>query len=280
MIELRVGGDFSPIIVATCRREGPKVVPDPASVSFSRRFWPLVLLGLIGVASLPLIMLPSLRVLIRNGQAPGLSLETLAALTLIQPALLLIAGAAIGAACAPRLAFTSHVAKVHVHGPFVRELPAAVASGIATGIVIVVLDVALFSHVAHISSSPRAIVHGLVGGLLYGGLSEEIMMRWGLMSLVAWVGVRVVARGNASAPASVCVTAIVIVALLFAAGHLPAALTTAPFTATLLVRILLLNGLAGLVFGWLFWRRSLEAAMVAHASVHAVFAAGQAFGWG
>jgi membrane protease YdiL (CAAX protease family) len=46
------------------------------------------------------------------------------------------------------------------------------------------------------------------------------------------------------------------------------------------LRILLLNALAGLVFGWLFWRRSLECAMFAHASVHVVFAIGQALGWG
>ena len=30
------------------------------------------------------------------------------------------------------------------------------------------------------------------------------------------------------------------------------------------------NTLAGLVFGWLFWRHGLEAAMVAHALAHVV----------
>ena len=237
-------------------------------------------LGLIGVASLPLLMLPSLRVLLRSGQAPGMSLEMLAALTLIQPALRLLAGAAIGAALAPRLGFTSHVANVNVRARFAGEVPAAVAAGIATGAAIVVLDFALFSHAAHVPPSARRILDSLAGGVLYGGLSEEIMMRWGLMSLVAWVGVRLFARRGATAPSSVCIGAIVVVALLFAAGHLPAALTFAPFTATLLLRVLLLNGLAGLVFGWLFWRRSLEAAMLAHACTHIAFALGQALGWG
>jgi hypothetical protein len=261
-------------------RKGRKVAADPPVKSFSRRFWPLVALGLIGVASLPLVMLPSLRVLIRNGQAPGMSLEVLAALTLIQPALLLIAGAAIGAALAPRLGFTSHVANVNVRGRFAGEAPAAAAAGVATGVAIVVLDIALFSHATHASPSVRTILESLAGGMLYGGLSEEIMMRWGLMSLVAWVGVRLCAGGGARAAASVCIAAILVVALLFAAGHLPAALTVAPFTSTLLLRILLLNGLAGLVFGWLFWRRSLEAAMLAHACTHIAFAFGQALGWG
>jgi membrane protease YdiL (CAAX protease family) len=34
------------------------------------------------------------------------------------------------------------------------------------------------------------------------------------------------------------------------------------------VRTVLLNALGGVLFGWLFWRRSLEVAMVAHAAFH------------
>ncbi|TYR80512.1 CPBP family intramembrane metalloprotease [Priestia megaterium] len=29
-----------------------------------------------------------------------------------------------------------------------------------------------------------------------------------------------------------------------------------------------LNGIAGVVFGWLFWKTGLEVAMIAHATVH------------
>jgi hypothetical protein len=32
---------------------------------------------------------------------------------------------------------------------------------------------------------------------------------------------------------------------------------------------LLLNGIVGIAFGWLFWQYSLEAAMLAHISFHA-----------
>jgi hypothetical protein len=248
--------------------------------SFARRFWPLVALGCAGVASLPLAMLPALRILVRNGYAPGMSLGVLAALSLIQPALLVIAGAAVGAAVAPGLGLTSHAARVNVHAGFAKELPLAIVSGVAIAIVIVVLDFALFQHAAlQRPASARAIAGGLVGGVLYGGLAEEIMMRWGLMSLVAWVGVRLFARNASTAPGSILVAAIVIVALLFAAGHLPAAAMTAPLTSGVVARTLLLNAVAGLLFGWLFWRRSLESAMVAHASVHVVFAVAQTLGW-
>jgi len=34
------------------------------------------------------------------------------------------------------------------------------------------------------------------------------------------------------------------------------------------VRTVVLNALGGVVFGWLFWRRNLETAMLAHAMAH------------
>ncbi len=37
--------------------------------------------------------------------------------------------------------------------------------------------------------------------------------------------------------------------------------------APLIMRTIMLNGLAGLAFGWLYWRRGLEAAMVSHGAV-------------
>jgi hypothetical protein len=39
----------------------------------------------------------------------------------------------------------------------------------------------------------------------------------------------------------------------------------------LIVRTLALNGALGLLFGWLYARRNLEHAMLAHAASHVVF---------
>ena len=58
-------------------------------------------------------------------------------------------------------------------------------------------------------------------------------------------------------------------ALLFAAGHLPVLyvlLPGAPSWVTPLV--LAANAVPGMLFGWLYWRRGLEAAMIAHALAH------------
>ncbi|MFT9820331.1 type II CAAX prenyl endopeptidase Rce1 family protein [Lysinibacillus sp. NPDC056185] len=59
-------------------------------------------------------------------------------------------------------------------------------------------------------------------------------------------------------------------ALLFAAGHIPA--TVAMFgglNTLVLVRCFLLNGISGMVFGWLYQKLGLQYAMMAHALGHA-----------
>jgi membrane protease YdiL (CAAX protease family) len=64
--------------------------------------------------------------------------------------------------------------------------------------------------------------------------------------------------------------AIVLVAVLFGLGHLPATSAVTPLTTTLVLRSLILNGIAGTAFGYLYWRRGLEAAMIGHMSAHLV----------
>ena len=65
-------------------------------------------------------------------------------------------------------------------------------------------------------------------------------------------------------------TAIVITALLFGAGHLPTTAAMLPLTPLVVARALLLNGIGGIVFGWLYWKRDLLAAMLAHFSADVV----------
>jgi membrane protease YdiL (CAAX protease family) len=92
-----------------------------------------------------------------------------------------------------------------------------------------------------------------------------------LVTFVAWLGWRLAGRRAAGPGPAVMWTAIAVAALLFGAGHLLALGMLVPLTAALVLRTVLLNALAGLVYGWLYWRRSLEAAMVAHATAHVVF---------
>ncbi len=95
-------------------------------------------------------------------------------------------------------------------------------------------------------------------------------MRWGLMTTLAWGGWRLAQKGQGLPRPSVMWGALGTSALLFGIGHLGVVAAMVPLTPVLVARTVLLNTAGGVIFGWLYWRRSLEAAMVAHATFHAV----------
>ena len=61
-----------------------------------------------------------------------------------------------------------------------------------------------------------------------------------------------------------------LIALLFAAGHLPTTFVTLGNSPLILFRCFLLNGTFGLAFGWLYRRYGLRYAMIAHGGCHVV----------
>ena len=254
-----------------------------ADASFWKRWAPLFGAGMAGVAALG----PGLRPLIEK-QRPNLppslrdmSDARLIVLSSIQPAVLVAAAAAAGVALAPSLGFHSHLVAAAagdaaLPAALAPEVPLAAAVGAGCGLVVLGLDRALRPSMpaelrAFVAQQPRTI-GTTVSGLLYGGISEEILMRWGLMTVFVWAGTRAVGDEQSEPRPAVVSAAIALTALLFGAGHLPVAAKVAPLTAPLVARTLVLNGIFGVATGWLYWRRSLEAAMVAHAMGHVVFA--------
>jgi hypothetical protein len=95
------------------------------------------------------------------------------------------------------------------------------------------------------------------------GITEELMLRLGLMTLLVWLGTKVRRREQPSG--AILWTANGVAAVLFGLGHLPLAASLAPLTTLMIIRTLILNGFAGMVFGWTYWRHGLISAMVAHA---------------
>lgn len=106
---------------------------------------------------------------------------------------------------------------------------------------------------------------GILGRVLYGGVAEEILARWGLVSLLAWLGSLAV---GGVGPAVIW-AAILVAGVLFGLGHLPSYLGAGcRATPTFLAAMLFLNGWASVIFGWLFWQYGLEAAILSHALFH------------
>lgn len=142
-------------------------------------------------------------------------------------------------------------------------LPISAGIGLLTGVALTALDWFVFWHRQPEGFRKKALEPSLWAGALaalYGGISEEVLTRLFLTTLLVWILFKLSKRLNAA----VFIFAIVVGALVFAAGHLPTAARLAPLTEVVVVRVLVLNGVAGVAFGWLYWKRGLEQAMVAH----------------
>ena len=104
----------------------------------------------------------------------------------------------------------------------------------------------------------------------YGGIAEEILLRLLVMSLFAWLGGFVSKTQDGTPTSAVFWIANILAAVLFGLGHLPATEMIIPLTPLVITRAILLNGIGGIIFGWLYWKRGLEAAMIAHFSADIV----------
>jgi hypothetical protein len=110
-----------------------------------------------------------------------------------------------------------------------------------------------------------------IASFLYGGVTEEIMMRLFLMSLLALLGWKLFFRREEQVPVKVLIAANIIAALAFAAGHLPGtAQMFGELTPMLLLRCFLLNGVAGLLFGRFYRKYGIQYAILAHMLFHLV----------
>jgi membrane protease YdiL (CAAX protease family) len=104
----------------------------------------------------------------------------------------------------------------------------------------------------------------------YGGIAEEILLRLFVMSFFVWLG-HFLSRTVEGKPTSgVIWIANILAAVLFGLGHLPTVATLVPLTPLVIARTVVLNGLLGILLGWLYWKRGLEAAMISHFSADIV----------
>ncbi len=118
---------------------------------------------------------------------------------------------------------------------------------------------------AHGDAAASAL-NGLLASF-YGGIAEELQLRLFLMTLMVWFVARLRQRMPGDATFHV---AIVLAAVLFGVGHLPAAAHIWGLDATVVLRTIALNAVVGIACGWLYWRRGLEMAILAHFSADIV----------
>jgi len=135
--------------------------------------------------------------------------------------------------------------------------------GIVTAVTIYVTDFLFSLQGSTLSTSQDlAPIWQKLLAALYGGITEEILMRLFLMMVFVWIGTKIIRRKQPNQ--AVIIISILLAAVIFGLGHLPITASLTKITPIIVTRAIVLNGIGGVVFGWLFWKKGLEAAMIAH----------------
>ena len=98
----------------------------------------------------------------------------------------------------------------------------------------------------------------------YGGIAEEILLRLFLVSLFVWITFKIKKTKDGRPTNFGIWLSIVAAAVIFGLGHLPATAQITALTGVVVIRAIVLNGVGGIIFGRLYWKKGLESAMIAH----------------
>lgn len=224
--------------------------------------------GMVGVVSALLMPLP-----LPEGVELPMPLWLLKLLSLLQPTVLLLLAVWAGVKLAPKVnlhapAFEAFAQRKNPLTALRPQIAPGLAAGILGGVGLVFvsfLTPAALAGAEEVSNPPLAM------RLLYGGITEEILVRWGLMTFLLWAARRLFGNAGEAPKAALVWCSIAFSALAFGVLHLPAAFAMAEeITGGLLAYIIGANSIFGVLFGYLFWKHGLEASMIAHALSHLV----------
>ena len=202
----------------------------------------------------------------------GLSDQALRLISLLNNGLFIGVSVLIGAVTAHRVGLKSLIAHNVSSAPaLLTAFPVYAAVGFLLGAATTFADQWAFEEIEALrlleetsaqqleQSAPSLAVR-----FLYGGITEEVLLRWGMLSLFAWA-IWAISKNRGRA----LFGAIPLAALLFGAGHLPALYATLEAVPVeMIVRVIILNAALGVVYGIAYARNSLEAAMITHAATH------------
>ena len=238
-------------------------------------------LGFLGVLSaLPLIPI----LLEAQSQPIPIPMSTLQLISAVQSAVLLIILVLVGSFFASKVGLKAPVLSAIVNGEDIiaslkPQLLPALIGGTAGGILLIAFFALMQGQLpAEFLAASETLALPWYTRLLYGGITEEILVRWGIMSFFVWLLYRLTQTQEAPVRPYNFVFGIVVSAILFGVGHLPAASILSPeMTPSLVLYIIFANSIFGFIAGYLFWKRGLESAILAHMMAHVVLMISSAF---
>ena len=147
----------------------------------------------------------------------------------------------------------------------------SVALGVLGGILIILLSLLFQSLSAEMLEAEKSVsTWKALLASFYGGVGEEIMFRLFVVSLFVWITFKI-KKTKEGLPTNFGIwLSIILTAVLFGLGHLGITGEITAITATVIIRAILLNGVVAVIYGWLYWKKGLEAAVIAHFSTDIV----------
>lgn len=239
--------------------------------------WQLFLL--LSLLSLPgiLIVIPRLVGSLLSKRQPTRPSAVIKLAAVLQTLVLLLIFCAVGTAVTPGIGLKAPFFEALAAGSIdldalLSQIIPSLIVGIGGAVVFVAAYYMIFrprldQHTLAVTESLRAEL-GLAGRVFYGGIFEEVLTRWGLLSVVIWAIAKV---SGVLSPVTIWVS-IVIAGVLFGLGHLPSAVGAgARISPALVSTAIALNLWAAILFGWLFWQYGLVAAMLGHILFHLIW---------
>lgn len=236
-----------------------------------RLFWLLLAAGIFGALAIVPFGLEIFGSAALKGQIPPLPLPLLIAIGISQNLILLGLMIWIGLKLSRKVGLGAPLLESALYGVRSEEkFATSVKWGLFTGVAVgVVLLICLLGLVPYIPNLPFVTAAKLALWKRFlacfsGGLYEEILTRLFLLTLLAWLANRSWREQADQLSPAAFWFANFVVAILFGLGHLPSASLVISITPLVVAAALMLNGIAAIAFGYLYWKRGLEAAMIAH----------------
>jgi len=255
----------------------------------TRLFIILWLAGVVGVLSFLLVDLQALltQLPVPAGKETLRVTPALKILSLIQPTVLVSGAVLIGVALAAKVGLSSPVAEAMAgKGQIGPALKPQIIPGLIGGFiggVGIILNWVLWKPFLPTDFVARSAqlnkLLPLPTRLFYGGFTEELLLRWGLMTLLVWVAWWLFQKRQ-DVPRTFCfVGGIIVSSIIFGLGHLPLVFALVPgASVALILYVVVGNAVFGLIAGCLYWKKGLESAMMAHMTAHVVMLTAIFFG--
>lgn len=232
----------------------------------------LFIFGLIGVLSILTMEIPlpaEAEAMLNENFSP----VQVKLLLLINPAFLLLGAVIIGTLFHQKVGLRvpileNAIAKNGHQTDVISLIKYGVIGGIIGGILVLIIGY-IFNPIlpAEFKELGEKLKPSLAARFLYGGITEEILVRYGIMTFLIWI----LSKIFKEKPPFIYWLGILIAAIIFALGHFPIAYQAVGNPSTLLLIFILIgNSIGGIIFGWLYWKRGLESAIVGHIFLHII----------